>query len=90
MRAGERRVVRESPVAMRASPSREKSGDFTDVRANQYEKPTEASAVKSEWAVAACGVQATVAADGRCAGAGSLPDTFGMAVDQQDQLMPIH
>jgi hypothetical protein len=67
---------------MRASPSREKSGDFTDVRANQYEKPTGASAMKSKWGLAANYIQATVAANGRRTGDGAIPDTFGMAVDQ--------
>ena len=89
MRAGERRIVREGPMAMRASPSREKSGDFTNVRADQHEESAGASTVKSKSGLASDCIQATVAANGRRAGDGVFPDTFGMAVDQQDQLLAI-
>ena len=89
MRAGERRIVREGPMAMGAAPSREKGGDFTNVRANQHEKPTGANTVKSKRGLATDCIQAAVAANGHRAGDVALPYTFGMAVDQWDQLLAI-
>jgi len=67
---------------MRASPSREKRGDFTDVRAEEHEESTGATAVKSKRGSDADGIQATMAADGRRAGNSAPSNAFGMGVDQ--------
>jgi len=88
VRAGKWRVVGEGPVAMGTSPSREKSGNLTDVGTVDYQKATGAGAVKRKRGLGGDCIQATVAANGGCAGDGSIPDTLGMAVDQEDQLLP--
>jgi hypothetical protein len=89
VRAGERRVVGEGPVAARASPSSEKSRDSTDGRANQHEESTETSTVEGKWSLIASYVEATVATDGRRASRGAFFDTVRMTVDQSDQHLPI-
>ena len=60
------------------------------IEADQDEKSAWASTVKSESGAASGSIRATMAADSRCAGDGAIPDAFGMAVDQQNQLVPIH
>ena len=70
VRAGKRRVVREGSVAMGTSPSREKSTDFTDVRADEHQKAAGAGAVKRKRPLGADYIQATVAANGGRAGDG--------------------
>ena len=82
VRAGKRRVVREGSVAMGTSPSREESGDLTDVTADEHQKATGTGAVKRKRRLGSDCIQATVAANGGRAGDGSIPDAFGMAVDQ--------
>ncbi|MGO9113167.1 MAG: hypothetical protein ACLP9L_28370, partial [Thermoguttaceae bacterium] len=76
--------------AARASPARQKSRDFANVRTNQYEESTGTSTVKNKWGLTAGGIQAAVAADGRRAGDRTFLDTFRMADDQADQVLPIH
>jgi hypothetical protein len=67
---------------MGTSPSSEKSGDFTDVRADEYQEATGAVAVKRKRSLGTDCIQTTVAANGGRAGDGSIPDAFGMVVDQ--------
>ena len=89
VRAGKRRVVREGSVAMGTSPSRKKSGDFTNVRADEYQKATGAGAVKCKRGLGTDCIQAAMAANSGRAGDGSIPDAFGIAVDLEDQLLPV-
>jgi hypothetical protein len=74
---------------MGTSPSREKSDDFTDGKADEYQEAARAGAVKRKWSFRTDCIQATVTANGGRTGDGSIPDAFGMAVDQQDQPLPI-
>jgi hypothetical protein len=69
---------------MRTSPSREESGDLTDVTAHEHQKATATGTVKRKRRFGTDCVQATVAADGGSAGDGSIPDACGMGVDQLD------